>query len=683
MKSGIIKKITILAVLLMLNFSASAKPMVKLTSDAYQNKVEVGETFHITIEARDCPGTIEMTQMPPGVKRVYATGTRQITVGGVTTTEMALTFKGQTLGKYTFGPITIGGVKSNVISYEVVPAGDGGRQGGGDGNSTGNGGSGSPQGNQPLAGHNYDPNAGPLFIGKGNEEMFLRASVNKTTAYEQEAIEYTVKLYSSYDIIKFLGAAAAPKFEGFVVEESDKVSSSLSLEQYNGKTYKTAVIAHYIIFPQKSGTLKVLGNTYTVSTDAKQYYHDSYFQTMTVRYPIQLNITPNDIVINVKPLPTPVPQNFIGGVGKFSIYSSMPKTSLTTNTPASLIYTIEGTGNIKYVKLPEISPFLPASIEVYSPENDLNATVGVDNVSGTSKFDYSIVPREAGEFNIPAIDFYYFDPSDGQYKQLRSGAYTITVAQGESSAKSQQAATFNDNLMPIGKTSLKVGTPYIDSILYWLWYVVPIIIFVFSLGAYRKYITDHEDMALLRSKKANKMALKRLAKARQCYTKHQEEQFYDEMLAALWGYLGDKLKMPTSELNRNNVGEEFKKHGVSESTFMPIINLIDECEYAKYTPVERDANMRQLYADAVETLAKVESEYDKTKNIDEDDDTDSGDEENNNYVNTSNTEEVSKGKIDGNENRDSRDELLEASPNGGTAEFEEKRKNQDTQGNIE
>lgn len=129
------------------------------------------------------------------------------------------------------------------------------------------------------------------------------------------------------------------------------------------------------------------------------------------------------------------------------------------------------------------------------------------------------------------------------------------------------------------------------------------------------------------------MALRRLSKAYQCYNNHQEEQFYDEMLSALWGYLGDKLKMPVSELNRSNVSTEFKKHGVKESTFMPIITLIDECEYAKYTPVERDSNMRQLYKNAVETLAKVESEYDKEIGKPEYHD-ESGSMSEDNYVNT-------------------------------------------------
>lgn len=607
---------------------------VKISTDAAGGKVEVGETFHIIIESTNNPGgNLEVTQMPPGVKKVYQSQqseSRVTTVNGRTemtnTTKLILTCKGEIPGSYKFGPVSLNGIKSNVVAYQVVPA---------NGNSGGN----SSSGNQGRSSgafdpNTYDPNAAPLFVGKGNEEMYLRAQVNKTTAYEQEAIEYVVKLYTTYDIIKFMGAAAAPKFEGFVIEESDDVSKSLTRESINGKTYATAVIARYIIFPQKSGKLKILGNTYTVSTDAKQYYHDPYFQGMTVRYPIQLNVTPNDVEINVKPLPTPIPANFTGGVGQFRLSTSMPNKNLTTNSPGQIIYSFEGSGNIKYLTMPDLATYFPSSLEVFSPENSVDAKVGSSNVSGISKFDFSILPRETGNFTIPSIEFTYFDPADGQYKTLRSEAYNISVSMGESSSKSQKALAFDPDLLPAGIQSENPGYPYVYTWYFWLWFIIPAGIFIFALGSYHKYLRDHEDITQLRSKKANKMALKRLAKAYQCYKNHQESQFYDEMLAALWGYLGDKLKMPVSELNRNNVSEEFKKHGVKESTFMPIINLIDECEYAKYTPVERDANMRQLYSDAVETLAKVESEYDKEKGVKEEDPEEDDMSNADNYVNT-------------------------------------------------
>lgn len=608
-------------------------PTLRITSDAPNGKIEVGETFHITIEAKDFPGGhLEVGSLPPGVKKVYET-TQQTSKTAIingkteqeTTTQLILTCKGVTVGKYTYGPVSKDGKRSNTISYEVIAA---------SGKKTQQSGNTAKQTSSP-GGSLYDPNSGPLFIGKGNEEMYLRATVNKATAYEQEAVEYVVKLYTTYGDIKFLGAAAAPKFDGFVIEESKDVSTSFKFEDVGGKTFMTAIIARYIIFPQRAGKLTIKGNTYTVSTDARQYYHDPYFQTITVKQPIQLDVTPNDITMDVKELPTPVPSNFIGGVGKFRISSNMPSTSLTTNTAAVLDYTIEGTGNIKYVKLPSLTEYIPKSFEIYSPEVKVDAEVKSGTVSGSSKFEYSIIPREAGNFEIPALELVYFDPNDGEYKTLKTQSYNVSVALGKSSSKSQQAMTFNSGLLPVGKIERKIGEPYVNSLLYWLWFVVPVLIFAVSLASYRHYLRQRTDMVVFRSKNANKMAMKRLAKALQCLKNHQEEEFYDEMLAALWGYLADKLKIPTAELNRNNVSDEFKKHGVKEATFQPIINLIDECEYAKYSPVSRDANMQQIYSQAIDSLSNVENEYEEETRTKPDE---TEDEQNaDNYINTTST----------------------------------------------
>lgn len=577
---------------------------VKLETPGGGSKIAVGEKFYVEIEAVNCGGGQLSTQTIPGCAVLYhaVSSESSISSSGNSTTGIhkvmaTLTCMAQNPGKYTFGPVDVGGVKSNKVSYEIVGAGE----------STG-----APTARPTTSSMpEYDPNSGPVFVGKGNEEMFMKASVSKTKAYEQEALVYTIKLYSSYQYIKFLGATEAPKFDGFVIEESKDVSTSLARETLNGKTYYTAVIVKYIIFPQKSGKLKITGNTYTVSTDAMSYYHDPFYMTMQVKRPIQLNVTPNDLVVDVMPLPK-APSEFIGAVGKFSVSSQMPKKNLLTNTPASLTYTVSGTGNIKYVKLPDLADKFPSNIEVFSPEVSVDAQVGASNVTGTAVFDYSIVPQQTGDFKIPAMRFAYFDPDEGVYKFIEAKGYDISVAQGSSSDKSQQASTFFSALQPVGKLVKGTFVPYVYSFSYWLWFIVSLGLFLISLAGYRKYLIDHEDIEALRSKRANKFALRRLKKAYACIKANREEQFYDEMLSALWGYLGDKLKMPASELTRANVSDEFKKHGLSDATFMPIINLIDECEYAKYTPVSRESNMKQLYAAAVVALQKVDSEYSKS-----------------------------------------------------------------------
>lgn len=645
---------SLLLILILLTFPilGNATSFVKLSIDS--NVVREGQSFYIEIEAdTDGPFSLEPDQEPTDFKVVYqkpsyvsgssvSINNGQVTHSQISYSTLTLTCKANKPGKYTYGPITIDGVKSNTVSFEVVDA-----------NAYV-----APSYVDPLSSFSFnidpfavdpaaiaafamdptsfDPTKGPIQVGKGNEEMFLVADVNKTSAYEQEAIEYTVTLYTTYQDIRFLGAAASPKFEGFVIDESTDISQSFSAKQYKGKLYKSLVIAKYIIFPQKAGKLLIKGNDYTVATTNWSLYYDHYFGNMIDKQPVQLNISPNDIEINVKELPTPIPYNFIGGVGDFKITASMPNTNVATNIPSQLVFKVEGSGNIKYVKLPDIAPFLPKTIEAFSPNVTNDSKISGNTVTGSSTFDYSIIVKETGDVVIPAMEFSYFDPESGEYKTMKTEEIKLAVTQGQTSSRSQTLLTFESDLLPVGKTQKGEEEPYIESWLYWMWYAAFVFIFILCLASYRKYIRDHENIDQLRSKKANRMALRRLSKAYKCYKNGQEEAFYDEMLAALWGYLGDKLKMPTSELNRNNVGEEFKKHNVKESTFMPIINLIDECEYAKYTPVSRESNMRQLYSDAIATLSGVESEYEEEQNKDLNGQNESEESyDNKKYINTS------------------------------------------------
>ena len=270
-------------------FAASVRLTVQ--SGRGRREIGVGDLFYISYEVTNLDATPEKPATVPGAKVMYFERTGQSSrfssVNGKTTQSFSytytLTLRAQKEGQYSFGPVTVGGVKSNAVNYAIGASAASSSQG-----------AQQNSGNARAAQGRHNSADGPKFIGKGDGNLFLKADVSRATAYEQEALVYTVKLYTTYDAIKFIGATAAPKFEGFVVEESKDISTSLSYETYQGKTYATAVIARYIIFPQMEGQLKVLGNTYTVSVDEREYYHDPFWGSMSVAKPLQLNVKPND-----------------------------------------------------------------------------------------------------------------------------------------------------------------------------------------------------------------------------------------------------------------------------------------------------------------------------------------------------------------------------------------------------
>ncbi len=607
----------IILVLLLIAPGIGLGANIRISVDPPRGKrgIAVGDKFYVTYTLSDMDETLPKPASIPGGKLAYFQLTGQSTqmsiVNGRTSQSTAMTYTATVVavkeGKFSIGPISLGGVKSNKVTYTIGAKGS---------NESPIGPGRGPDNRRGSANSLVDQNAqGPQFIGKGDEDLFLRASVSKTTAYEQEALVYTVKLYSTYANIKFIGAAAAPKFEGFVIEESKDVSEQLSFETYNHKSYATAVIARYIIFPQMTGKLKILGNKYTVSVDAREYYHDPFFGQLAVSKPLQLNVAPNDLTIDVKALPQPQPADFSGGVGRFSIASSFPNKKLLTNQAAPVVYTVTGSGNIKYVKLPDLNSIYPAELEVFSPQTDVKADVESSTVSGRVRFDYSVMPEEKGVYEIPPIKLVYFNPATGKYETSVAKGTTVSVGQGKASAKSQshEKVVFNDKLKPVGSNLAKIHTPMVSAFSYWLFYIVPTVLLVTAVIMYRRRLKALSDLELLRSKKADKVARKRLKAAALCIKKDDSSRFYDEMLLALWGYLGDKLRIPTSELTRDNVTEKLRGRGVDDSVADRLVSLVDDCEYAKYAPAAAKGDMPEVYARGTEIINQLEDSFKQNK----------------------------------------------------------------------
>ncbi len=592
-----------------LSISASSamaqKVQIRVDMPRGQRSIGVGDEFHIVYTVSDISAAPEQPKNVPGAKLLYFDRTGQSSrfqsVNGHTSQSVSYTYtatlRAQKEGSYTFGPVTVGGVKSNQVQFSIGKAASPAPS------QSSQGASGAPA--QSGQGQNA-----PKFIGKGDGHLFLKASVSKSSAYEQEALVYTVKLYTTYSAIKFIGATAAPKFDGFVVEESKTRDTQFNYETVNGKTYASAVIARYIIFPQMAGSLKVSGNTYTVSVDQREYFDDPFWGSMSYSTPLQLNVTPNDLVVNVRALPSPRPADFSGGVGSFKLSVSMPSTELKSNQAASVVYTVTGVGNLKYIHLPDLNTLYPKELEVYSPTTDVNAQVGISNVTGQVRFDYSFMPLETGDYKVPEVALVYFDPSTGKYERSVARGFNVKVDKGSASDKSQTRSrlVFSPDLKSYTGNLSSRFTPWVFGWVYWLFFLIPSLALGVAVFTRRKYLASHADMAAFRSKRAGKVARKRLKAAAACLRRGDSANFYDEMLKALWGYIGDRLKMPVSELTRENVRAEFSARGAEGKVYDTLISLLDECEFAKYAPgADASENMRNIYDSAFKTIDDVEN----------------------------------------------------------------------------
>ncbi|WP_289751938.1 BatD family protein [uncultured Duncaniella sp.] len=441
-----------------------------------------------------------------------------------------------------------------------------------------------------------------------SDDVFVRIILSKSSAYEQEAIGCTIKLYTKYSISSFL-PTRQPAFDGFLIQEVDVQPSLNQMETYNGQNYMTAVLKKCIIFPQKSGKLTINSGNYDISVVQYDNVNMGMFQ---VRQPkeAKIKVNSNSASINILPLPQPQPNGFTGAVGTFNIDSRLIGNSFRTNDPATLIYTISGTGNIKYVKEPVID--FPTEFEQYTPKNDIDAEVQGNDVTGRMTVEYTFVPQSVGDFTIGSNKFVYFNPQTKQYVTLNTPSYPIKVAKGVSApvtTDQKDVENKNSDIRHIylgDKNPMKQHHLVVFESWYWILYIGLLIVAGAVLAINRRNARLNADVTGRRTAKASKVARRRLKAAEGFMKSGDSDKFYEEMLRAIWGYLSDKLSMPVSQLSRDNISATLASKGYSEENANAIVAVLDDCEMARYTP-DSSSHMDSVYERGVNAINKLES----------------------------------------------------------------------------
>lgn len=430
-----------------------------------------------------------------------------------------------------------------------------------------------------------------------DDDLFIVATVNKKKVYEQEAILLTYKIYTTVNLTNVSGKM--PDLKGFHTQEVEmpKGNREFQLEHYKGRNYRTIVWSQYVLFPQQSGQLEIPSITFegTIAQRVQNYDpFEAFFNGGNSYVNVQKTIRTPRLTIDVSPLPAGKPASFCGGVGDFSISSSISTTELKENEAVTLKLVISGTGNMKLIKTPEVK--FPADFEVYDPKVDNKFTLKVGGQAGNKVIEYLAIPRFGGNYTIPPVEFSYFDVKSGAYKTLKTPEYSLNVAKGNGSSSTSAPVSYvsKEELRLLGQDIRYInlkdtdyrpkGQFFFGTIGYWLWYMIPFAVFLVIVIIYRKQAVENANMAKVKTKKASKVATRRLKVAKQKMQQKDKAGFYDEVLKALWGYLSDKLSMPVSELSKDNIATKLAECQVSGDLIEECANIISECEFARYAP---------------------------------------------------------------------------------------------------
>jgi hypothetical protein len=452
----------------------------------------------------------------------------------------------------------------------------------------------------------------------GKNDLFMTAILNKTKIFEQEAVLLTYKVYSAVNLTSLNGKM--PTLKEFHIQEIDlPQQKEWQLEHYNGRNYRALTWRQYLLFPQQSGEIEIPSVAFEgivaqqVRTSMDPF--DMFFNGGSQYVEVKKTLNTPALKLKVENLPSGKPEGFSGGVGEFNIKSSLSASEVKANEAVTMRITISGVGNMKLLKTPEVN--FPADFEVYDPKVDNNFSVKSNGLSGNKIIEYLVIPRHAGTFTIPSVKFSYFDVKQQQYKILETEPYTLAVAKGKGS-DSQVATGYvsKEDLKLLGKDIrfIKNGnTSYFSkentffaSTAYMLCYLIPLILCIAYIVIYRKKMTENANLTKMRTKKASKVAVKRLKVAKQMMVEKKSNEFYDEILKTLWGYVSDKLSIPVSKLSKDNIEARLTERGVEESLIKDFETVLSEAEFARYAPGNPGETMDKVYSMAMNVITKLE-----------------------------------------------------------------------------
>lgn len=436
-------------------------------------------------------------------------------------------------------------------------------------------------------------------------EMFsFETIVSRRSVYEQEPliVTYQVRGTKAYELDRL----SLPAHSDFV---SNNLLSDgrvpVSYERIRGVDYAVADVGREVLFPQKSGTVSISGASATIKY-VQEDESDSFMRDIRQR---QLQTSP--VAIEVKPLPTEGrPDNFSGAVGQFAMSQSLSTKEWRTNEAVLLRVTIRGAGNLRLAKSPQLQ--LPEGIDLYDPIENTEYSYESGRYEAVRTIEYSLIPRQTGKVSIEPLRFAYFDPSSSQYREVSTSPISINVVQGKALADDNASALRHETVasedQPYGLLEEDTAGAYTP--MSWGYILIHLMLLLAGWGVYRYLVhrnAQRADVVSFGAQRAGRVATKRLRTARKHLDASATEALYEELLHALWGYLGDKLRMKTSSLTRVNVSEALRQRTMSEDLISELIATIDAIEFARFAPTATEISPSELYERTAKVITSIEN----------------------------------------------------------------------------
>lgn len=492
----------------------------------------------------------------------------------------------------------------------------------------------------PDDGSHAAPSGGDASTGQGRsqqntndpqvsgKDLFLNVIPSKKSVYVGDQVVLTYKIYTKVPVSS-LSVERMPSYAGFWTKDISDNTNSLrqSSEYINGIEYTTAEVQKIVVVPQRAGKLTldpmIIECVAQVRTESNRqrsmdpfeaFFNDPFFNRNITN--VKKELTSQTLNLEVKSLPeNGKPASFAGAVGNYNFKSEIDKTELSTNEAFTLTLTVSGTGNVELLQMP--TPVFPPDFEVYDPKVTTSVNPTSNGLSGTKKAEFLVIPRRAGNFTIPAVEFSYFNPANETYQSLQSEPYEIKVEKGAGSddgggiyASNQEDIKYlgsDVRHIMTGDAHLKpTSTVFFGSSAYYVALLALLVLFIVLLFVLKKREQLTKDTAANRNRKADKVARGRLKNAYQFLKAKDQEKFYIEMSQALWGYIADKTGIERSKLSMDTVSETMKAKNVPDELTQQFVDTLNNCEFARFAPGSAEEKMDDLYQRGIDVISKAE-----------------------------------------------------------------------------
>lgn len=511
------------------------------------------------------------------------------------------------VGRFDLPPATIvvdgKTIESNRLSIEVVA---------GDANSS-----------APAQGGQTQP-SGADTGSISDEDVFITTTANKTEVWQDEAVLLTTKIYTRVNL-EGISDVQHPELRNFVVEELPAQSTSIQWEMQNvgGKTYRVGTFSQRVIYPQTAGrhTIEPTSIDFLIrqrqARRSASIFDDFFDSHRTVRKKVRSK----PVTLQVKALPSPRPAHFSGIVGEVTMEVSASKTEAAVNDGITIKTVVTGTGNHRLARNPELN--IPHDFDVFDPNISNSIRQTARGGQGSRTMETLIIPRHPGTFELPPVEYSFFNTATGRYQTLRSRPITITVERGSgtdegsvsgptTNGSTQERVRFlgqDIRYLKTGPMLLQPANSFLfGSSWFILGYLLPLVLFILLFLFNQKRIKENADLSRVRNRKANKVARRRLKKSALLLKKGDKEGFYEELARALWGYVSDKLSIPRASLTKDNVRSVLMDNGASAESTEEFLHILDTCEYARYAPQNEHSERDQLYQKTMKNISQLEEQ---------------------------------------------------------------------------